>query len=243
MSQYIGFSSGCLYKIKGHQLEPEIIELYSSTAANAIEINIKKQEDLGHLFNSVSILKNGFQYCSLHLPSFIDKRDRDFFRRVNELNNSADFNLLVIHPSDYYDSVSDNFDFSSLEEVRNIPIGVENMDTRKMVGRDVESLQRIFNELDVFLNRPAGLVLDISHICEHDKTLKLGYKMKDEFQDRIIEFHLSGHTEHHDPLYKTEQYELLQLLTPGIPIIIESGLENGDELNSEIDWILHNTNY
>jgi len=214
----LGFSTGCLYKIKKyHRVSNEIVEEFKALGCNAIEFNCLSSENFQAIFDNIS--KDdlvGFEYVSVHAPSFgklTGDESRNALDLAQKVYEKLNFNHLVIHPNEINDwNIFQKYLF---------PISIENMDSRKDVGRTVESMKKIFGIYD------GAMTLDLNHCFMNDQSMKLANDMNSEFGKRIEEVHLSGCDEYkqpsyHDPIYKTKQRVILDAIPDkDIPIIIE----------------------
>jgi hypothetical protein len=109
------------------------------------------------------------------------------------------------------------------------------MDDRKTSFRWVEDIKKILYEYPHF-----NFTLDLQHCFVNDPTMQLAKDFHEAFWDRLVEYHISWHhPEHlHHPLYLTKQDQIIQALeNPNIPIIIESGFDEKDWLEKEIQYI------
>lgn len=222
----LGFSSGCLYKTHD-RLGRETFEIYRKTGSNAIELMVHDVEDLPKLKEITREELAGFEHVSLHAPKFdglSEKELNDVLRQIEAAHQKLSLEYVVIHP----DIISDWKIFSDFS----FPVAVENMDDRKESCRNVEDMQKVFEQID------AKMILDVNHCFSNDPTMKLAYDFIEAFRDRIVGFHLSGFETFHDPLYKTQQQEILDaIFDKNIPIIIESGFEKEEEVEKEFEYI------
>ena len=208
----IGFSHGVLHKIYNVYSE-ENINLLKNCGCNAIEINCHLIVDADKLDKILSSIQS-FDPVSLHLPCDIryknDKQTNDFYIKAN-----AD--LAVVHP----DLVED---WSVFDTYVSMNWAIENMDNRKRNFREADDLREFFKK-----NKNWKLVLDLGHCKANDKTMVLARDLIKEFKNRIVEIHLSGYENFHEPLFKTEQSEIIEYCNGlDVPIIIESTFEKSD---------------
>ncbi len=86
------------------------------------------------------------------------------------------------------------------------------------------------------------MTLDLQHCFTNDPSGKLARDFQEICKDRIVEYHISGYAQPylHHPLYQTQQEDIIDSLQyPHIPIIIESTMDNVNELEQEIDYIIN----
>jgi len=224
----LGFTTG---ELKPISIESKI-EKYKELGCRAIELGLV---DVGINERWLAVKKitpkqlEGFDHVSVHAPggSFVYKKDKTTFAILDKLQILYDkfqFRHAIIHPDRVEDwSVFDKYSFS---------IATENMDSRKPIGKSVNSLKKIFDKVD------CKLVLDINHSYVNDKSLALVGEFYNAFKDRITEIHLSGYETLHDPLFKTKQIEIIKAIPDkNLPIIIESMQSSLDDIESEYNYI------
>lgn len=234
----IGFSTGCLYRTKKyHRVSKEIVEAYRSLGCNAIEFNCIQPENFAAILETIRKEDlSGFTHVSIHAPAFGrlgQEEIENSLELAQRVFEKLEFDNFVVHP----DEVADWKMFSGYS----LPISIENMDNRKLVGATVESMEEIFKAYD------APMTLDLNHCYANDPSMKLAYGMVDKFKSRINEIHLSGCDDKkqpscHDPLYQTRQEEIMRVMPVGnIPIIIESVVSDMEEAGCELEYIKNNT--
>jgi hypothetical protein len=208
----------------------EKTELFLEIGCNAIEFSmstLEREKQLSSKWENFPWEK--FAYRSLHAPCRYCTYNNNpetvaLLERIQILQDKYQFNLVVFHP----DTIKD----LSILKNYNLPVAFENMDQRKEIARDVASLTKVFSELD------AKMVLDLNHCFANDNTMNLSDDFYSAFKDRIAEIHLSGFDTLHDPLYKTEQRNIIEAIPDkNIPIIIESLLNTKEDIRKEFEYI------
>ena len=223
----IGFSTGCLYK-NSENLSKASFEALRLIGANAVEIMYREESDFEQLLELDAKALASFSYRSLHAPQFelySDVEKVAVLEKVEFLHKKFDFKTVVIHP---YATM--NWD---ILRGFNLPYAIENMDWKKDIGKYVESMQDIFSKFD------CPMVLDINHCFTNDPSMNLTADMFETFGDRIIEIHLSGFENLHEPLFQTQQNEMMMTIQDkNIPIIIESGsTTTKEDIKKQYDYI------
>ena len=225
----LGFSTGCLHKTHD-PLAPETFDIFRQMGANAIELKIYDMDEAPRLLNLQQKDFVGFRYVSIHAPSFDRYNSNSMIKFRETLDIFEKFcakvriNSIVFHPDEIGEwAIFENYTF---------PVLIENMDWKKEIGKYVESMQDIFEKAD------APMALDLNHCFTNDPSMHLAYDMIDAFRERILEIHLSGFEKAHDPLFQTQQREILEaVFDKELPIIIESECENAQDAKKEFDYI------
>lgn len=225
----IGFSTGCLYKTHD-ALDPKTIDLFRRSDCRAIEIMVHRLSDMKKFENLKPSDLQGFEYISLHAPIYDGERKTEYvnaLKTIEKMHSEVKFDAIVLHP-DLFD------DFSFLKDF-NLPFAIENMDNRKESCKSVESLEKVFNDIEV------PMVFDINHAFSNDPTMKLSEDLVKTFHTKIEEIHLSGFDTFHDPLFKTKQHVILDAIPDtNLPIIIESVLDSVEDIETELNFITDN---
>jgi hypothetical protein len=222
----LGFSSGCLYKTHG-SLSKSTFDVFRDAGVNAIEIVWHESDENA----DISKLKKedllGFEYVSLHAPSFdimSETQIVEVLEKIKEAHGRINFKAVVIHPYA-------NINWEIFKQY-DLPFLIENMDWKKEVGKYVESLNEIFLKFD------AAMVLDVNHCLTNDPSMHLVSDMLEAFGERIKEIHLSGFESFHEPLFQTEQIELIRMIADkNLPIIIESVFEKVEDVKKEFEYV------
>jgi hypothetical protein len=102
-------------------------------------------------------------------------------------------------------------------------VALENMDSRKSLGRSTASMQDLFDRAP-----RARFCLDVAHAYSIDPTLALAHELLDAFNDRLVQVHLSGIDAdgHHQPLSlpQLDAYRPVLARCHHVPWILESHL-------------------
>lgn len=225
----LGFSTGTLHKTHD-RLSPATFDVFRKIGANAIELMVYDMADAPKLLNLEEKDLLGFKWISIHAPHFdrFDTNSVILFRQTldifEQFHKKIKVNAIVFHPDEMGDwAMLENYTF---------PVFIENMDWRKEIGKYLDSMNEIFEKAD------APMVLDLNHCFTNDPTMHLATEMIDAFRDRIMEIHLSGFESFHEPLFKTQQKEILEhIFDQQLPIILEAELENEDEAQKEFEYV------
>lgn len=238
----IGFSTGALYK----NVEPisvEAIELIRKTGCNAIELNAGKEERLQNLDNiSKNDLKD-FNYVSFHAPFNLFELDYEsILNKISKAQKKFKFNRIVIELRK-----KDNYNFIKNS---NLPIAFENITPENGFFSNIEEIR------EISANNDFDLILDLTHACLTDSTLKLIHDFHNFFKNQIVQYHISGcdfnkvSGGHHSLLHISKQVELIKSIKLNKPIIIESVFpvcDNREILEKnmidELNYVKENLNY
>jgi hypothetical protein len=226
----IGFSLGVTARL----IEPYSqanVNILARCGANAMEINLHHVENIGLLTN-IFPLPETIHYLSFHAPGNVrygdNSKTRQLLTEIESKYHKYNIKLIVVHP----DLVDDWQVFNDFK----VNWAIENMDDRKDSYQDLLSLESFFAD------HPSWkLVLDLGHCNANDKSMALADQIIGKLGDRISEIHLSGYRKFHDPLYRSNQPEIIDYCNKlDVPIIIESMFDQGDGLNGvnkELEYI------
>lgn len=225
----LGFATGDLYKTHD-RLSPETFDVFRKMGCNAIELTIADMDDAPRLLNLEQKDFAGFRYVSIHAPSFdrFDTNSMIKFRQTldifEEFCQKVKVNSIVFHPDQIGEwAIFENYTF---------PVLIENMDWQKEIGKYVDSMKDIFEKAD------APMVLDLNHCYTNDPTMNLAKDMVENFGERIFEIHLSGFEKSHDPLFQTQQIEILEAIpNKDLPVIIESECDSVEDAKKEFEYV------
>lgn len=230
----IGFSNGNFYRIyfnSNERFSNEYINHYKSRGlANAIELDCSNETMIDYLLDINDFDLSYFTFISLHAPDLAYTDDENSNRVLSKLELLAKkykINNFVFHT----DTI---FDWNVLNNYKNIPISIENMDNHKKFGRTIDDVKSILDKYDF------KLTLDLQHCFVNDKSMKLALDFQEKFKDKIIEYHISGFDDEliHYPLFKTKQNEIIDSLKyKNMPIIIESTFDKIGEQEMELEYI------
>jgi len=230
----VGFSTGGLYTT-GLPLDKRI-KMYLSSGADAIELSFLTADELFQAKLSKETIVNikKFKYISIHAPGKNIRYNKDsakaIINKLQEICSQIPVNGIVLHP-DVVD------DFQVLEK-SNLPFLIENMDKRKTSGTDV----KYFEELKKKYN--FGFVLDLQHVYEHDKSMKLAEQFIKIMGNRLKHMHVSGCTESdiHAPTHSSSNREAITKILKksiDVPKILEGNLTGNTEeiMGKELAYI------
>lgn len=225
----LGFSTGCLYK----DLEvKEAISVIKSLGCKYIELGFITSERFfnGQLDRISEKDLEGFEYVSFHTPKLDYGNNADtkrFFEMMSDFSKRVKLDLVVFHP----DMIED---FSIFENA-NFSIGFENMDNRKNSYKSVSDTETV-----MLRNNNFKLILDVNHCYSNDSSMRLAEEFYKKLGNKISQIHLSGFNGYHDPLFETEQLEIIRSIQNfDVPIIVES-VVNPETIARERDYILQN---
>ncbi|MFC1609071.1 hypothetical protein ACFL16_01495 [Patescibacteria group bacterium] len=233
LQRIIGFATGSLFK-EIQSISNHAVEICRSTGGKALELTCLKNVQIPLLWDLNMHATRHFAHTSIHLPSDLIYCNNDTSTRALGLlhefckENRKFLHLAVIHPDRIVDWEMIN-DFSEI-----IPVAIENMDIRKNKFRSVPEIENILSKY-----QNLKLVFDINHWISNDYSIRTAYEFLDLFENRIAEIHISGYHRYHDPLFQTNQIELIEVISkvpPAIPIIIES-VVSVEEIQKEFNLI------
>ena len=217
----LGFSTGAL-AFGNFRQALEVLRPYGT---HAVELSALRQPELGPLVAASNELDlSQFNYVAVHAPSNIDiDAEREVVRYLLDL--AANGWPTVVHPDAIHD-------YGLWREFGNL-LCVENMDKRKPIGRTVEELASVFEELP-----DASLCFDLGHARQVDATMTEAYMIAKVYESKLRQVHISevNTSSRHDRLSfsSIRAFQLVAELIPeSVPLIIESviqGWEIPDEL-------------
>lgn len=206
----------------------DAITFFNEQGITAVEIG---QHDVLEIAQNPQIIPwdilQRFSYITLHAPK-IPYADNDqterVFKAIEIVQQHCVLQHVVIHPDVVEDfSVFNNAPFK---------IAFENMDWQKKAYTTPHDMENLLKEFP-----QSSMVLDVNHVYTHDNTMELAKEFYASCGDRIVEVHVSGFTELHDPLYRTQQKEIIHAIQDtSVPMIIESWM-TPDEVELEINYI------
>lgn len=223
----IGFGSGSIWKI-ADKYSKSIIDIFKKCSSEVFEICINSLSEVSRLSRITGSVKN-FAYKSIHLPTdVIYKKDEQTERLLDvvvDCYKEINADLILVHP--------DLVESWEIFEQYNLNWAIENMDDRKEKYKTAEELEAFFK-----MKPDWKLVLDLNHCYTNDKTMKLADDIIDKFNNRIVEIHLSGNLNLHDPLFKTKQNFILDYCRKlDVPVVIESVFDSVDDVIKEYKYI------
>jgi hypothetical protein len=217
----IGFSTGAL-AFGDFRRALSMLRPYDT---RAVELSALRQAELGPLTVASNDLDlSQFSYVAVHAPSSVDiDAERQVVRCLLDL--AAKGWPIVVHP----DAIHDYALWRAFGDL----LCVENMDKRKPIGRTVEELTSVFEELP-----DASLCLDLGHARQVDATMTEAYLIAKAYESKIRQVHVSevNTCSKHDRLSfsSIRAFQLVSELIPeSVPLIIESVIE-GWEIPDEL---------
>ena len=230
----VGFSTGCLYKtsikIK------EIIKLYNSIGANAIEISFGSLHELSKFNLTQEIIQDvkKYDFVSLHAPWDIrygdNKKTQKIITKLEYLFKNLNAEGIVLHP----DTI-DSFPF--LEKL-SLPFLLENMDPRKKFGTHPDFFEKLKKGYEF------KFVLDLFHAYENDFSMNSSRDFLKVMGNDLNHFHVSGifGNNRHALTYSADNKEsIVEIinLRKNVPIISEGNISNNIEqtILEELDFL------
>src|SRR5262249_29621744 len=154
-----------------------LIEL-EGKPVNSIELSALRYSELPILLSALRDLPlKHYQYIAVHAPSqFQEDKESEVVRLLKEYV-PGDWPIIV-HPDTLHDF--------SLWRTFGRQLEIENMDSRKEIGRTAEELHVIFDKLP-----EARLCFDIGHARQFDTTMTEAYRILKAHGDRLCQVHVS----------------------------------------------------
>lgn len=217
----IGFSTGAI----AFGDFASALQLLYPTRANAVELSALRAIELPILLAALPLrlkdLRQRYDYISFHAPTnFEDEK-----ALVRQLRTVADMEMnVIVHP----DTICD---ISIWKELGN-RLSLENMDSRKPIGRTAEELRSFYDQLP-----EATLCFDIAHARQIDSSMTEGLRIIEEFRDRLVQVHLSevnSQGKHFAMSFVAKRaYEPFSAILSTVPVILES-VVGSNEIIGEI---------
>jgi hypothetical protein len=190
----LGASTGYMADQRGDWLRQ--VKMAWEVSPFAIELSALSEPELPSL---ASFLATGpslpFRYISIHGPSKDLQGDEE--KLVAELVELAPYaSAIVMHPN--------TIEEPALFQALGHKLLLENMDSRKGLGRTRQELEPLFAELP-----DAGLCFDVPHSWSVDPTMEVAGELLEGLGARLRHVHLSSLSKdlHHVPL--TVEHEVL----------------------------------
>lgn len=225
----LGFSTSVLANIAEPYSKKAIIEL-ERHSREAIEIKCLNEEDFQKFKLLTSEFKH-FDYKSLYLPTDYPannvNRCRKFLDNFVKFYSDIGANLLVIRP----DLIHDWRIFNDYP----CTWAIENTHLKRPTFKKLPDL------LNFFIEHPSWkFVLNINHAYTVDPTKRLLeiFLTKIALKKHLTQIKLSGYEHFYDPLFKTQQLDLLEYCRyTNLPIIIESLFNDFSEISMEYNYV------
>lgn len=171
----IGFSTGAI----AFDDFATALNLLEPTQATAVELSALRSVELAGLLSALPKmlrqLRQRYSYISFHAPTnFADEA-----ATVDQLVAVAEMGVpIVVHPDTIHTPV--------LWKRLGAKLCVENMDSRKAIGRTADELTEYFDALP-----EAGLCFDIAHARQVDSTMSVAAGILKMHGHRLIQTHIS----------------------------------------------------
>jgi sugar phosphate isomerase/epimerase len=194
-----------------------------------VELSALRMSELEPLATHVHTLDlSSFEYISVHAPSRFSSTEEIAVARLCLQFVERGWPV-VVHPDTIHNPERWHAFGNSLL--------IENMDKRKLGGRNADELARIFEKIP-----EAGMCFDIAHARQYDGTMTEAYRILSRFGPRVTEIHVSEVTSRsaHDrvsPL-AARAFQSISTLLPSVPVIIESRISRED-IPAELDRVRH----
>lgn len=217
----IGLSSGWLYAQNKTDLSSQ--ELFFKEV-DGVELSVTHENRFDTYTKEIS----HSDYLSFHISG-----NEQHFEKIINLYSIHYPENVVIHPDTATEQLISKY------VNKNIPISIENTDKDSDSGYKINELEFILNKYNI------NLTVDVQHIYERDRTMEYGYELLNNFEDDIVELHVSGQSERtrHELIHKSDnKREICEFISKfynksSAPMIIEGKYENIDDLNKEYNLL------
>lgn len=228
----IGPSTGW---IKNKTVDKQL-DIVRVSGANAIELlpDWKAFDEASFARLGQTFISN-FAYRSVHLPDLTDSNLDFIIHAAIFMKEYCGITSAVLHPLKQEGKYPIWAYIKMMDS--GIPLAIENMDSRKSSGFDIQELLEIVRELD------CGFVLDVQHAYEHDPTNEeylrpLFYAIR----GALVHLHVSGQTADniHARICEADNEGSVTCAVrwimerKNIPIILEGKYETSDDLREEM---------
>ena len=171
----VGFSTGA---IALDDFETAL-RLLSRTSAKAVELSALRASELPALLDAlpkiISDLRVRYEYISFHAPTNFDSEED----LIDQLQVISNLNInIIVHP----DTIKEVSSWRRL----GARLCIENMDSRKAIGRTAEELEFYFENLP-----DSKLCFDVAHARQVDSSMTEAFHILERFRDRIAQIHIS----------------------------------------------------
>jgi len=230
----IGPSTGWLYAMNIFSLARQK-EILTKAGANVLEINIGIDIDKRMASLKKARFKD-FAHSFLHFPDLKDRKVKQLVAIAKKAKIYYDFSVALIHPLKLVASYPED-DYKRIIS-NNIPLAIENMDSRKDSGFKLKELKKLLKITNLF-------VLDVQHAYEHDHQMIYAKDLLQSFQKELVYLHVSGETSNnmHSLVHKSENAKTIiefigkVLCSKPVPLILEGEYRNSQELKTEIEFL------
>ncbi|MEO4042930.1 hypothetical protein AAFN47_15110 [Hoeflea sp. CAU 1731] len=215
----IGFSTGAI----AFDNFARALQLLNPTRANAVELSALRAVELPILLSvlpsRLKQLKQRYEYISFHAPTDFD----DERALVTQLKTIAEMEMnIIVHPDTIHDI--------SIWKELGKRLCLENMDSRKPIGRTAKELRGFYDHLP-----EAKLCFDIAHARQVDSSMTEGLCIIEEFRCRLVQVHLSEVNsigKHFLMSFAAKRaYEPFAEIMSTVPVILESVVQESEIVN------------
>jgi hypothetical protein len=220
----IGFSTGALAKADVRRA----LDIVHRYGLSVIEFSALRIDEFPPLVRLLSELPSGaFAYASVHAPSRFPREAENSV--IDQIQNVVQFGYpVVVHPDVIYTP--------PLWAPFGSRLLIENMDKRKLVGRTLAEMLRIYETLP-----DAGFCFDIGHARQIDPSMTAASGLLRGLADRLQQVHISevNTASRHDPLSlnAVQAFQPVSRYIPeAVPIILETLIDAGQStVEAEIE--------
>lgn len=215
----IGFSTGAI----AFDNFARALQLLNTTRANAVELSALRAVELPILLSALPSrlkqLKQRYEYISFHAPTDFD----DERALVAQLKTIAEMEMnIIVHPDTIHDI--------SIWKELGKRLCLENMDSRKPIGRTAKELRGFYDQLP-----EAKLCFDIAHARQVDSSMTEALCIIEEFRCRLVQVHLSEVNsigKHFLMSFAAKRaYEPFSEIMSTVPVILESVVQENEIVN------------
>lgn len=235
----IGPSTGWMYAKEIYSLRQQESVL-KQAGANIVEICLAGWDSNDQRMLS---LKSGemfdvqtFTYRSLHLPNVNGQNPEHQLAMAQDAVASCGAVVALTHPL----KVSGEYPTRHYEKMisGDVPLAIENMDSRKDSGFNLP-------ELEELISLGCRFVFDVQHAYEHDHEMEYAGDLLESLKNQLTHLHVSGETS--DNIHslvckavnagKIVEFVGRVLSVKNVPLILEGEYATPDELKQEIEFL------
>lgn len=221
----IGFSTGAISKGDFRTA----LDLLRPLKLAAVELSALRRSELPTLLAALPDLDlSAFSYISVHAPSRLDpSEEAPVIEELSQiLHVCPRIRWIIVHS----DVIANPQRWQTLQA----RLAIENMDTRKSIGRTPEELRPLFDQLP-----QAKLCLDLAHAEKVDSTMFVARAMIRQFGDRIVQIHLSEITTGSEHRCLSIQgveaaQRVAKLIPTDVPVILETPANSSESMLRQI---------
>ncbi|MFT3765824.1 MAG: hypothetical protein QM820_09935 [Minicystis sp.] len=204
---------------------PRALGILGGQGARAVELSALRLSELDPLLAQIPALDvSAYAHVSVHAPSRFGAADEPRVAEALAAAVPAGWPI-VLHP----DTIHDPRAWRGLGS----RLCIENMDKRKVSGRTVRELGRIFDALP-----EASFCFDVGHAHQVDRTMNDAWMLLHALGTRLAQVHVSEVTTsgRHDPISRAAvaAFQKIAAWVPAsVPLIVESPARP-DEIAAQI---------